>query len=426
VTALIWLIAMVAGILLARPDLLGSALPVVTLFVAMNLLLSRAVFAWVERWLARRRTREALVAIALLGVLSIQLLAATGDRWGKRAAPYMNAVLPALQLLPPGLAGRALAGAARGSFQDVLSSTALLAVYALAFGWLLRNRLRAQYLGEVLVETQAPMVARQERARTIPVVAPQRAEWHMPGISRPALAVFEKEWRYFFRNSAMLLLLAVPLVLILVISVSLGRPQPRGSASFYLSADLAFPAAIAYMFLIISQMAFNSFAFEGRGVQLLFVAPVRFRDVFLGKNLLLGTILALESGLIWLIVSVVFRPPGARMLVTTYAGLLFAGVMLSMVGNWLSIRFPRRMEFGRARRRVSGTTALIGLALQAALLGVTVGAYAVCRLLGQAWLAPLVLLGLSAAALRVYVAALDHLAALAVEKRETLTAELAR
>jgi len=30
--------------------------------------------------------------------------------------------------------------------------------------------------------------------------------------------------------------------------------------------------------------AYNSFAYEGRGIKLYFTAPLRFRDVFLGKN----------------------------------------------------------------------------------------------------------------------------------------------
>ena len=61
--SLFWLVCIATGLALARLDLLPWILLVVAIFAAMNLLLSRAVLSWVERLLARRRTREAMLAI---------------------------------------------------------------------------------------------------------------------------------------------------------------------------------------------------------------------------------------------------------------------------------------------------------------------------------------------------------------------------
>jgi len=40
---------------------------------------------------------------------------------------------------------------------------------------------------------------------------------------------------------------------------------------------------MAYLILILMAPAYNSFAYEGRGIQTYFTAPLRFRDVFLAR-----------------------------------------------------------------------------------------------------------------------------------------------
>ena len=62
------------GITVARPDLSGIAALSLTVFAGFNILLVRAIFAWIDRWLAQRRTREIVGAIFLLLLLSLQLL----------------------------------------------------------------------------------------------------------------------------------------------------------------------------------------------------------------------------------------------------------------------------------------------------------------------------------------------------------------
>jgi len=45
---------------------------------------------------------------------------------------------------------------------------------------------------------------------------------------------------------------------------------------------------MAYLTLILMAPSFNSFAYEGRGMQTYFMLPVRFRDIFIAKNLVTG------------------------------------------------------------------------------------------------------------------------------------------
>src|SRR5262249_41143582 len=54
----LWLLAIGIGITSARPFLIPWTALVLFAFAVFNILLTRTIFAWVERWLAQRRTRE--------------------------------------------------------------------------------------------------------------------------------------------------------------------------------------------------------------------------------------------------------------------------------------------------------------------------------------------------------------------------------
>ena len=55
------------GITVARPDLCAWAALALALFAAFNILLVRAISAWIDRWLAQRRTREIVGALFFIG-----------------------------------------------------------------------------------------------------------------------------------------------------------------------------------------------------------------------------------------------------------------------------------------------------------------------------------------------------------------------
>ena len=54
------------GIVMARPDLYLWAMLGLSVFAVFNILLVRAVFAWIDRWLAQRKTREILGAVFMV------------------------------------------------------------------------------------------------------------------------------------------------------------------------------------------------------------------------------------------------------------------------------------------------------------------------------------------------------------------------
>src|SRR5438046_9384618 len=64
-----------------------------------------------------------------------------------------------------------------------------------------------------------------------------------------------------------------------------------------ISAEMFFPGMMAYLILILMAPAYNTFAYEGRGIQTYSTAPLRFRDVLLGKNLMLVLVLSVDVAL---------------------------------------------------------------------------------------------------------------------------------
>src|SRR5262249_13037763 len=115
-------------------------------------------------------------------------------------------------------------------------------------------------------------------------------------LSPQVAAILRKEFRYLSRNSFVLMSLLMTPLLVLLFSSQIGGKYPS-FAHRAASLDLFFPATVGYLMLILMMPAYNSFAYEGRGIQTYFTSPVRFRDVFLAKNLVQSCVLALELSL---------------------------------------------------------------------------------------------------------------------------------
>lgn len=153
----LWLTGMLLGIAAASPLLLVWALPVVLLFAAFNLLFLQMVFAWLERWLAQRRTREIMGVLFILIMLSIQLIGPAMQHLERRPATQktLDLVVSVQTFLPPGLAADAIAQVVHERFAVGASSFLFLGSIAALMACLLHLRLRAQYRGENLNEAAA-------------------------------------------------------------------------------------------------------------------------------------------------------------------------------------------------------------------------------------------------------------------------------
>jgi ABC-2 type transport system permease protein len=421
-----WLTGMLLGIAVANPLLLLWAVPVVLLFAGFNLLFLQMVFAWIERWLAQRKTREIMGVLFILVMLSFQLIGPAMQHYERKPAMQktLDAVATVQAVLPPGLAADAIAQVAHGHFAVGASSFLFLGSIAALIACLLHLRLRAQYRGENLSEAPASGVEKEAHGL--------RVGWNLPGFSQEVAAVFEKEVRYLSRSGAMLLALIVPLLMLVVIRLGplgskVGSKTGHGGSFFLHARDFIFPAAAAYCLLALTNIVYNSFGGDAGGIQFFYASPARFSQIVLAKNMMHGAILLLEAALSWALIAVLYGRPGVEITIATIAGLLFAAPLNFTAGNLLSLYSPKRVDTATlGRQRASQITVLISLVVQLVLVAVGVAGFLLARLFGNFWIATLLFLVLACLSLSVYRVVQKRADIIAIERREALVSELCR
>jgi ABC-2 type transport system permease protein len=417
------LLGVLLGVTVARPALFPAALLAVATFGLFNLVLQQTIFAWVERWLAQRRTREIMGVLFILLMLSFQLIGPVMQSLEHHPRPqlqhFAQIAAQVQAALPPGLAAAAIAEASHAEYFLGFTSLLFLASLTLAIGYVLHLRLRKQFRGENLSEAAArPSVA----------AAPEtvRPGWDLPGFSQAVAAVFEKEVHYLARSGPMLLTLVMPIFMLVIFR--LGPMNPMRHSSFLRRGpDMAFPGAAAYSLLVLTNLVYNSFGGDGSGLQFFYASPVHFRQIVLGKNLTHAAILLANTFLAWLAVTYLYGAPGPLVTIATLAGLLFAAPLNFTAGNLLSVYSPKKRDFATfGRQNVSQTTVLFSLGLQVVIVGAGVAAFALARFYKNMWIAVLAFLVLAAITLPLYIIVLRRMDGIAIERRETLLAELCR
>jgi hypothetical protein len=353
--------AMAIGAGLSRGSLWMS-LPVALLTTAFGIALAKWLAASLGALMQKRRTRgETLLALlgALLGL---------GGAVVGQLLPYMTRRAGELSFrgwrwTPPGAASVALLdGMRQGGASDyvaaLLTLTAYTSLFVAAAYWMARR----SALG-----AGGAKRASSPGARTIKDVKPD-AGWRLPLLSAELSAMVEKEMRYAMRNAQLRTLALMPLILIVMKLAQTGRfsqsdelppGMTRHAGSFALYGEgLQASLGVLYVFLILSSLVCNLFAYEGGGMRALILAPLERRTILIGKNITL-TLIALLLAIVLMIVNeIVFHDltPGAL----SFAALSFVifAALLMLVGNWLSMHYPRRLQFGK-RMNMSGVSGLL-------------------------------------------------------------------
>jgi hypothetical protein len=232
--------------------------------------------------------------------------------------------------------------------------------------------------------------------------------------------------RYLARSGPMLLTLIMPIFMLLVFR--LGPMNPMRQSNFMNRApDMAFPGAAAYALLVLTNLVYNSFGGDGGGIQFFYASPARFRHIVLGKNLTHAAILIANTALAWIAVTYFYGAPTPAVSVGTLAALLFAAPLNFTAGNLLSIYSPRKRDFATfGRQNVSQTTVLVSLGVQVVFVGLGAAIFLIARFYKNLWIAAILFLVLAAISIPVYLMVLRRLDEIALERRETLVAELCR
>jgi ABC-2 type transport system permease protein len=416
------LFGVLLGVSFARPTLFPWALLVLFTYALFNLILMQTVFAWLERWLAQRRTREIMGVLFILVMLSFQLIGPIMQHVEKKPIPEFHRatqIITQVQaVLPPGLAADAIAQTSHSQILVGFTSLLFLGALTAGVGSLLHIRLRAQFRGENLSEAAArPAVAQPQGLQV---------GWNLSGFSQPVAAVFEKEVRYLARSGPMLLTLVMPIFMLVIFR--LGPMNAMHRSSFLgRTPEMAFPGAVAYSLLVLTNLVFNSFGGDAGGVQFFYASPVSFRQIMLGKNLTHASILAANTAFAWITVTYLYGAPHLALSIATVAALLFAAPLNFTAGNLLSIYSPKKRDFATfGRQNASQTTVLASLGVQAVIVGLGFAVFAIARLYKNLWIAALLFLVLAAISIPIYLMVLRRMDGIAIERREALLAELCR
>lgn len=408
------------GITLAAPAQSIWSAWVIALYGLFNVLLVRAVFAWIDRWLAQRRTREILTAVFLVLVLAAQFANPALRKHGQmgpltaqqrqEAMTWLHRGNAVQSWLPPGLVGRALSAQPNSHPAEFVESSGLLALYLLASAAALGVRLRAQYRGENFGE--AP--ARETAPRT-------RQKWLLDG-SGPIAAVVEKDLRSLLRALPLLYALGSPLLMVFVFS-GLYRNQ-TGSVGHM---PIGFLLSLAYVTLGFTQILYNNLGAEGAGIQLLFLSPTPIRTVLLAKNVFHASLFALDALLVFIIAAFRYGLPQYSITAAIIAWTVFALPVHLAMGNLFSITMPYRMNLGRiGRQRGSQTSALLSMLVQATVLAIGAAVFFLCGWTHRLWLATPIFLALALMALLGWFRVLSNVDVMANRRRDILISTLAR
>jgi hypothetical protein len=415
-----WIVAMLLSAALVRPSVLPLMTAIAGLFLLLNVTLERLLASWIERLFARRRTREVFLGLFVLAMICVQFVGPLLNRYGEALRRFASHLLIYLAPFPPSLAGRAISDFLQQDWAGVLGSFAGLLGFAAALSFLLWLRFSAQYRGEELSETSAP-VPQRPRARQ-----ESSGAFVLDRLSPQAGAIVRKELCYLLRNGFALLSLLFPPVLVLLFSSPFAGSR-REPFRHGLSPAMLFPAMMVYIVFILITPAYNCFAFESRGIQTYFTAPLRFRHVFLAKNLVLALVLIFDLSLCIAVFAFSAGLPSLPQFIATLVAIVFAVAGQFAIANWSSLCFPRKLVFGQMRnQRQSGMAVLIAFGVQIVFAGVGAVILFAGRWTQDAWLPAEVFAMLSVAAVLGYFASLDSLSELAERKKEALIETLCR
>jgi len=426
------LLAAAAGIGFANPNLALAAAMVLAAYALLNVLLTRMIEAWLERWLANRRFREFFGMLMALMAVSVQFLNFQREPVHGHAAThswllsFLQGAPTYLNWLPPGFAANAILFAGRpvariAEFAGLLASTALIAaVFAI--------RLHKQFLGEYLSESAAlhggAKHAVRSRFRAQAQTDRKPSALHEPARTTfsPILsALLRKEWLSFRSNGSQIINLLIPLFFVVILSRASFTQRP----AYYL------PGAIAYVLVGILAGLYNIFGADGRGVQLYLLAPIRLRDVVIAKNLASLVIIVGEAGLAWILVSIMAH--SAISLATHVATALWTAFVIATnlaLGTLRSIQAPSRFVPGQPRRQratpTGRTSSLLILLVLLGSMALQVPAVLLSHYFHQPWLAACIFGPLAAIAVFAYVLVLKNADRLILSHRDVLAEELCK
>ena len=338
---------------------LGSGEMVATLLAAIPItLFGLALSKWLSTTIGsvfRRKRGRGETILALVGAL-----AGLAGALGGQIAPLIVKHAESLSILrwtPPGAAALLIDSRFNKAPAMYAGAFVLLSVLTLLL-----------IAGTYWIARRAALGHEGKKRRQVRT-APQEndyAGWKVPLMPDDMAAVFEKELRYALRNAQLRMLALMPLLLIVIrlmntqkFGRAFGTPSNKVPGEFLTYTNgLIASGAVLYVFLLLAGLLCNQFAYEDAGMRTLILSPIQRSRILIGKNLAVITIALVFSVALLVVNGIIFRDVDLPVLL--FVGLSFVcfAAITSVIGNWLSVNFPKRMQFGK-RLNVSGVAGLL-------------------------------------------------------------------
>lgn len=350
------LVAMCVGVGLGRGNV-AAGLAVAFVSVAFGLSFSKLLSVGVGALMAARRTRGETALAVVGGVLGL-----TGVLMGQ-LMPYLERhadSLGATRWTPPGAAAYAVSsGLFAGDAGALAASTLTLAAYTLACVLLAYRVARRTALGAGGGKSKRKAAAHAGAVRSA-ARAGGYAGWRLPFVSREFSAVFEKEVRYALRNAQLRVIAVMAVALTVVLRLGPagagGRRMWAGLTPYAEGAGAVF--SVIYIFMLVSPVSTNLFGYDGAGMRALVLSPASRRTVLLAKNaaVTLVSLLLVVAGVG--VGGLFLGDLTAPVLLFALLSFVTTAALFAPFGNWLSLQFPKRVQFGKRMNR-SGVAGLL-------------------------------------------------------------------
>ena len=230
---------------------------------------------------------------------------------------------------------------------SLAAGNVLPAVLGAAGGFLLGGLgLRRAYRSTIRFYQGQAVVKRSKRkpkAEKLAGKSRNLIERQLPGVPEEAAASALAFFRCLMRAPEVKMMLATNFIMLLIFGTMIFvRRSANISDNF---RPFIATGAVVFMFLSLSQLMYNLFGFDRAGFRQLVLLPVPRKQILLGKNLAFLPIAA-GIGVIFLVLVKIVM--GNSLVIVLAAGLqmLAAFLLLSMVGNLVSVFVPYRVAAG--------------------------------------------------------------------------------
>ena len=323
-------------------------------FIAFNLLLSLGARELLKQVLARKYFREVAAFLLILCAALPQLLITTGQaKWAVKIFAGGSG-----RYWPWSLTALWLQGQVTAKIIFVLLAWTVAVYYFAAW----------QFDRSLLFDSDAqdPGIGAQTRSSGW-----LERFYRMPGklLADPLAILMEKELRIMTRSTRFRLVFVMGFSFGLLIWL----PLAFGAAPDSFMSRIYLTIVSIYGLLLLSDVLFwNMFGFDRRAAQIYFLAPVKFSQVVIAKNLVAMVFVLLEITAIVFVCGILRLPLGLARVSEAYLVPLTVSLFLLSIGNLTSVHDARPTDPAKSFRSGSGgkTRALLTFLFPLALMPV--------------------------------------------------------